>query len=337
MKKMIVLLIFFLVTSYSLKAVKLFSFTDVYKPSMFTVWEDKIYISDQYSVKIYSLYNFKFLKRLGSKGKGPEEFSDNPLVYFSKNKILLIDRSSDKLLIYSSKFKLIEEKRIPFRGSVDLQPVGRNYLNTHMGISEDRKATLNICVLNEEFKIIKTLLKKDFFNLIIPKKKKKEPKIQAINPINDFKCWSDKIFFVNGRKGFCVEIFDRNGNKKNIIKKAYNKVKTEEIHKKLRIEEIRYIPIFIKKPSKLKNLIFPEYLPEIQDFVISNDKIYIKTYLIKEGMTEYIILDFNGKELKRVFLPYTRKRFYTIKDNKFYYLNENIDNETFELHMEEIK
>ncbi len=87
---------------------------------------------------------------------------------------------------------------------------------------------------------------------------------------------------------------------------------------------------------------FPEYLPVIRNILVIDKEIYVQTYKTKERLSEFFILDLNGSVLKTVFLPaakWERKLrptpavTYAFKDNKYYYLEENMDKEEWELHM----
>ncbi|MCK4890773.1 MAG: hypothetical protein KAS97_12640, partial [Candidatus Aminicenantes bacterium] len=69
----------------------------------------------------------------------------------------------------------------------------------------------------------------------------------------------------------------------------------------------------------------------------NDDKIYIQTYKIKEEKFEWIITDLTGKILKKVFLPQNIESAIayspiTISEGKYYYLKEDIEEETWELH-----
>jgi hypothetical protein len=72
--------------------------------------------------------------------------------------------------------------------------------------------------------------------------------------------------------------------------------------------------------------------------IVADDRIYVLTYKMKEGMTECIVMDLKGKEEKRVFvlapellgMDFYAK--YEIYKGEFYTLLENEDEEVWELH-----
>ena len=84
-------------------------------------------------------------------------------------------------------------------------------------------------------------------------------------------------------------------------------------------------------------------------FLIEQDRIYIQTYTRVGRKTKYIILDLKGKLLKEVFLPTMDDipftailvgqdvRLYEIQNGKFYYLKNNMENESWEFNVINIK
>jgi len=78
---------------------------------------------------------------------------------------------------------------------------------------------------------------------------------------------------------------------------------------------------------------------------------YVRTSRINENTDEqeFIIMDLKGNILKTLYLPQTANpqhfvkmmgmtpRFYSIANNRFYYLVENEEEETWELHVKDIK
>lgn len=83
---------------------------------------------------------------------------------------------------------------------------------------------------------------------------------------------------------------------------------------------------------------FPEYYPAINDFRVSDGKIYILTYKRDRENTrsEFIIMSLDGKLQKRVFLPFVKKSPvhpfpFAVRDGKLYQVVDNDETETWEL------
>ena len=91
---------------------------------------------------------------------------------------------------------------------------------------------------------------------------------------------------------------------------------------------------------------FPDHIPALRSFLGKEDKIYAYTYNRKDNLSEFILMDTNKNEIvKKLYLPTAERNFvqlsvnriYTIKDNRYYYLLDNYEEETWDLHMIEIK
>jgi hypothetical protein len=156
-------------------------------------------------------------------------------------------------------------------------------------------------------------------------------------------------------KGFIIEVFDFKGQKLYQIERKYEKIKITDEDKNNIIENFKNDP-HIQRQAKqlggwdaLKKTIrfdFPDFFPPIQNFEISNNKIYIQTFKTRDKGEEYIIMDMKGNIQKTVFIPGFKKpsvmskllgvKLSTIKNDKIYYLEEN-EEEEWELHVEEIK
>jgi len=96
--------------------------------------------------------------------------------------------------------------------------------------------------------------------------------------------------------------------------------------------------------KKIVKIVHDNYLPPVQSMTVNNGHIYIRTNNKKGDNTEFMILDNNGKEIKRVFLPIkvetsfiskvfgTSAKFYKFYNDKYYYVVENEEVEEWEIH-----
>jgi hypothetical protein len=149
-----------------------------------------------------------------------------------------------------------------------------------------------------------------------------------------FRTWENKIYVPESGKGLYLEVYDADGNLKKTIRNDYKKIRVEEAAKK---EAVRayFDKCYLTQERKAilkKRLIFkfPEYYPAIQDFIVVDDSIYIKTYEKGDKKTaKFLVLDLSGKLIKSIFLPDTNNLLFYIKNNTFYYLEEDITEETW--------
>ena len=313
-----------------LKAGNVHPLPEIMKPNIIAVNENKLYISDQYSIIVYSLADFSVLHRVGGKGDGPLEFSLLPFLYFFDEKLWV--RSGSKIIIFSKGMKLIKEMRVPI-SLTRIYPFGDNYIFDHYEYEKNSQIPA-ISIYDKEFNKVKTICWGE--KILFERKRENEP-IVLVRPILRFQCSGSKAYIADGRKGFHIEIYDLAGNKIKEIKKSMKRVKTGESQKKNRINEVMRARSAIRNWHIIKNKIqFPEYLPLMRDIHAAAKKIFIKTWGIKDGREEYVVLDLDGNEITTIYLPTAMMYYYSIYNNTFYYITENEEMEEWELHWEKI-
>jgi len=347
-KAFLFFLVIILTLPFPFKAATLVaSLPDILKPRMIAVDDDTIYITDQESLFVYSLSKFELVKRIGQKGKGPEEYVYTPYVQILKDKILLYDGFKFSLFEKKNNGRLIIEKKFSFP-VFKINLAGGSYICHQFTFDEKVRRFTEITAYDQNFKKIKSLYKKE--SKIKPLERViKEARFAA--PIVTFQCWEDRIFLANGHKGFYIEIFDERGQSLKVIKKEYEKIKITESEKKRLIEDFKNrlnLRIqnrweYFKKVAGDFDKMFPEYFPAMQSISVSNNKLYVRTYKRKKGngnwKEEYVILDLKGNIVKKVFLPYAKTNLMSFKNGIFYYLEmkDYEDGEEWELHYEKIE
>jgi hypothetical protein len=170
-----------------------------------------------------------------------------------------------------------------------------------------------------------------------------------------FQVFNDKIFFKRG-KHFIIDVFDPSGKMLYTIHQEYEKIKISDADKKRYHDYFKTVHPWKRFYESLikKEIYFPDFFPAIQLFIVADEKIYVLTYKKENEKSEFVILDLEGKLLKKVFLPFNQsdERFhysltkfashysphatFTIKNGNLYQLMENEDEETWELHISEI-
>jgi hypothetical protein len=99
-------------------------------------------------------------------------------------------------------------------------------------------------------------------------------------------------------------------------------------------------PLSKKKRSVKQNGKFPRYFP-IQSFQVDDGKIYVQTFKLVRGKSEFYIFDLGGNLLRKVMVPFRGSELlcaypFTIAQGKIYQLIENDDTEEWELHINKI-
>lgn len=92
----------------------------------------------------------------------------------------------------------------------------------------------------------------------------------------------------------------------------------------------------------LKPVTFPDYLPAVQSCFCVDNKIYVMSWKRENEKNEFLIYDMGGKFLKKIDIPIKYQSVIypyplTIRNDKLYQLVEDIDEEEWNLYVEEIK
>jgi hypothetical protein len=327
--------IIFIITIASLNtmvlAKRLARFPEINRPYRFEVYGDSIYIGEQSSIAIYSLKDFSFIKRFGSKGEGPGEFKSLPMFQVFPKYIVV--NNFGKWLLFSHNGNFLEEKRNTLF-TLFLFPVGENFVATTVDPTPQSKTNQRvISLLDKNLKPIKEIGRR--------KSKHKKNARRVENVINDcfqYRVYKDKIFLADTSKGFYIEVFDNNGELVNRIEKKYQPIKVTEKYKKEFLKEEKKASDFIAKMKRSRRYkyVFRDYFPAFEDFCIKDDKIYVFSYKTRENKREVIVMNLDGKILKKVFVTKRRLTMSAIENDRFYYLKENMDKEEWELYADKI-
>jgi hypothetical protein len=313
-------------------AEKVATLQEINKPWTFFVDQDRFYISETVSVYIYSLKDFKLIKKFGRRGEGPGEFTVvNKIgvnIQPDYDKIQVTD--AVKSAFFTKSGKLIKELKGNIEGSNFLY-VGNNFVGRGW-VSEGKKDFEAINLYDSNFKKLKEVFRKEFFS--------SPPEKYNVHFKNylDYYAGYNKIF-ITAEHDFIIRVYDSNGKPEYTIKKDYplKKITKEDkadYHKSLKLRFTRY--------EEIKHKIrFTPYFPAIQRLIIRDKKVYAIMWETEKEDSECFIFDLNGKFLKKVFLPLKKEdRFhpylYAIANRKLYQLLENLDNETWELHITEL-
>lgn len=326
MKRILVFLLLFLIVFF-VAGEKIAIFDDIYTPNQFKIRGDSLYIVDGYTIKLFSMKDFKFITQFGKKGEGPGEFKSNPRIMVFPDNVFV--SYIGKILFFSRRGKFIKEKKSP--RFTFLYKVKENFLSRELRF--DRKkgvSSRQIKVLDYEFNEIKEMqtIENDRRSNIGPGSGKRN--LEVIRKRKSIITDGNYIYSFDTNKGFYIEIYDCKGEKINTIVKDIKKIKVtkeskEEVLKVMKQDKKSWE--YIKKNF---NIIFPEYFPDIRFMLGDNKKLYVATYKTVNSRIELLILDIKGNILKKTFIP--KKEHFLIHNNKFYYFIDNEDEEVWELH-----
>ncbi|MCK4760858.1 MAG: hypothetical protein KAW12_01570 [Candidatus Aminicenantes bacterium] len=335
----IVTLIFF---SSSLFPEKLAVLPELNRPSMMDVSGSELYILDDFQVKVYSLKDYRLLRKFGKKGQGPGELFDLPdsplTMIVGKEKVLL--NSLYKIIVYEKSGKMLKEKKFAPSFLIEAVSHGKNYALTKFW-RKDGTAVATTCLFSPDLKELKKLCE-----TTIPNSYKKRKIVMP--PVSTFaRCGSDRLFVFDQTrtKDFTIKVFDLEGKPLPDIKASYRELMMGDSFNKKVMDTLRAHPAFkILPPDFKKMLHIPEVLPVFRQCRVKDGKLYVQTYREKGDLSEFYILDFSGKVLKKIFLPGADRlqirinpaATYTFQGGKYYYLVDDIDEEQWELHVKKL-
>jgi hypothetical protein len=348
--KIFTLSLMFLLFTVFLFPAKVIPLPGVFNPDSIIVTDNEIYVTAFPNIYIYSHKDFKLKKKFGKRGEGPREFRRFAFLSVRPDYLFVGDRN--KVLYFTRGGKYLKEmntKSIINWGAVPLGDgfVGKSRL-TENKIEFD---TLNI--YDSGLNKVKEVCRYKFFYQISGGGKKCDAvEVRGIQ----FQVYDDKIFFKTG-EDLVIDVFDKSGKKINTIKHDYKRIKFSEADKK-RFEDYFKTTRPWKQMYEVqfkKEIFFPGYLPAIQTFIAADKKLYILTYETKERKSKFVILDFNGKLIKEVFVPFDQNEqwfhyslakalryvsqnpTFSIKNGKIYQLLENEEEEIWALHITAIE
>lgn len=338
MKKKILLLFLVFCLAVVLSAERIGELLEIGRPNFLQVDGDELFVSDEFTVFIYSLQPLALKTKFGSKGEGPGEFTTWPFIRVSRDKILCT--TITRCLWFTRAGKLINEKKL--KELFMLMPAGKNYLA--LKLETDLKARTvyyNLVLLNPEFKEDKRLYRALSDSPLVLAQDSGYEEYKMIYHYFDYLAHGDKIFVADSRKGLFISVFDTDGNHLYDIKHEMEPFKVSREYRRKAMELFKIVYSQYYEIKKKSSFTFYEYFPPMKHIWIDNNKIYVTTYRQEDGKNELIILDIKGKILKRMFLPFESMQDwrilgavdpYTVHKDVLYELVENEETETWELH-----
>ncbi len=288
---------------------------------------------------VYSTKNFKYERQLLKRGEGPGEALGTAFVWTSPNYIYLY--CLGKNLFFARDGKFIKEFRTPSNRTTYVRPVDDKFICLNRKINDKTSGSLYDISLYSYSPPNDMKFEKLLYCYEIPKittKGNKKP-FRTIIDRRDVIIFENRIFIGDSERGLFVQVHDLNGNRLYQIRLDSEKIKVPQDYGKDLKKETGDNP----KWNWFNNEYYynqPEYFPGFYGFFIGKNKIYFLTYKKVDNNREVIICDWNGKSVRKKYIPwidFQLYRIYTIWNDKFYWLVENEDIEEWELHESELK
>lgn len=340
MKKIVLFLILLFTAALSF-AVKPVTLPEVLSPRELIIDGDRLYItSRRTAVYMYSTGDFKFIKQFIEKGEGPGEANADHVKLAIYPDFLIAEDHRHKLLFLSRNGDYIKEIRTPAKLS-HISLLGEHFVAMSMSIDNEAGTQYNaVNLLDKDFNIIRVLHKSKTVKLFTSENMRRK---RIIRPVPDYfgcRVYNNRIYVGNTFRGFSITVYDSAGNELYEINKDYKKIKLPEYRVEKFMKGMKETPSWenIKRTIHYE---FPDYFPAFKIFWVNSGNIYVVTDKLKKEkeknnrQRELVVLDLKGKVLKKVFTP--ASNLCATDKNRFYYLQENQEDEVWEIHSVEIK
>ncbi len=340
-KTLILFLVTIFILPYIIYSEEPVELTDLVRPSMFIVDYDKVYILEEATVYVYSLKDYKLIKKFGKAGEGPKEFkydgNDGRPLSMSFFKGQLIVNSTNKMSFFNQNGNYIKENKV----TVDrlLFPINGKFLGIGPTAGEKNKQFIGFTIYDNKFKSPKVIFLSDF-EMNNPTKLVLPVTSFTYNPV-----YKNRIYINANSDDFKIGVFDHNGKKEFVIEKDYPKVKIPGNFRDEALEFFRTNPRFKNAYEYVKRVLkIRTYFPPIRDIQIVRDHIYVLTFKRKGDLWECIKFDLKGKEKRRTFIKldaYKHFSFYpilySVYNNNIYSLVEDEDDEVWKIYVTDFK
>lgn len=291
---------------------------DLKRPSLMEADEDHLYIVDDHNVLIYSLKDFKLVKKFGGKGEGPQEFKIITSISLSSDQLLVNSRG--KISFYSKTGIFLKEIKVT-RGS-DFMRMGDQFIGLDMHVV-DKVSRVTINLYDAALKKIKEISRHK--GLFLGSKHLDPILIYApLGP--EYMVMDTKLVVKSG--GVLKIITPATRAKGSIISLESEKVPLTTAHKQEILDFYRTnFRTRNNFPALKKKFKFPDYFPAVRNYHVDGNRIYILTFRERKEEKEMLVYDRKRRFLKRFFLPLSQAHIlqlfpYTIKNNTLYQLTE---------------
>ncbi|MCP5054226.1 MAG: hypothetical protein GY940_44070, partial [bacterium] len=249
---------------------------DVAKPERIRADKTHLYILEGTTIYIYSLTDFKFFKKFGKEGRGPDGFISEPQYGGMDLNVTgdeIVINSLNKLSWYTKDGNFVDQIQLPYALILFAKPFGKNFVATNMIVGEKSARQLNL--YDNQFKPIKTIAESPH-----PYQPGKGLKVLT-KPWNQ-QVYDNKLFIATGQD-ILINVLDVNLRKLYTITHTAKKQSVTEADKKKILQFLETDTQTRGVFSQLKPVRFPKYFPSIRQFMVTGGKIYINTYKTKDN------------------------------------------------------
>jgi len=299
---------------------------DVFKATAAVVDEAQLYVVEDTTVHIYRLDDLSPIGTFGKAGEGPGEFQFFANVRPLPDRLLI--NSLGKISYYTKAGEFIREiKTSAGLGSVLFLPLGDGYVGRGI-VTEDDVLHLTVNFYDAELN-----KGRELYRMVSPSQR--GGKIRLLQRSFVYQTHGDRLY-VGGQEGFVIDVLDAQGKSLFTIREDYEP-RTFSAGDEAQMREVLKLQYRDRYEAAKDRIEFPDRFPEIMNFFIADDHIYVATWKREGPKIEFFLFDMNGRKIRRVMIPFVFQNVLqpfpsAIQDGRLYQVVENEDEE-WELHV----
>lgn len=304
----------------------------VMNPFFITIADGRIYIvEDSVAVHIFTLdpQGVSFVKTFGRAGQGPGEFDYIYTVRPFKDHLDI--PGSHKLARFSLDGDYISEVPVTvgvFKGAA--YRLGEGYVVRDLNFDEKGSMT-TIRLYDRDFKLVKEIGART-----VPEG------VTKINLVADYfapRVAGDRLYVIDAAQDSVVTVYDRNGVQQKEIHLPLKPLKMTDTLKEAVIKPLKESWTGPTRWEDFeKRLFFPNQAPGLDYFDVLDRKFVARTNIYRQDKVEFALFDEQGRELRRLDLPFTGRLsngiLFCFYEGRYYFLRENPEEEVWELHVD---
>jgi hypothetical protein len=319
------------------------------QPDGISVNGNRLFVTEGARFVEYSLQDLSVLAENGKKGEGPGELTVVPSI---PNSVVLVNgtllvEGINKVIRFSRNWELVKEVKKMGR-MFRVLPAGEGYVAMQMEPG-DKALVFVVSLFDSDMNRIRELHRQ------VSRDRRRE--LIMMRDTLNFSVFGDKIYIEDSVGRLSIRVFDFKGVHLDTIEQDIPLVKVNEADRRFELEQLkrdRMIQVIARQNGgwenfvKISTITYPDYFPPIQDMLLTEDGIFLKTFHVKDDKIKYLVLDLKGQFIRNVYLsspvppPFAAAsigrgiRMFAISDNIHYFLRENLETEIWELHREKI-
>lgn len=331
-KKVMIVTLLVLLAAVAGAETKIIPLPELMNPELIFIDKTQMYVTERASIYIYSLENFKLVKKFGKEGEGPKEFMFDPrmggLLLFVKSEDIVVN-SFGKVSWYSKDGEYKKEIKLQHPLTLNMQPFGKNYVGIFLAWGKERWKILKL--YDDQLNELKEITRMPY-----PTQPGKGTYLLESFPVT---LVHDNKIFLAWENEFAIKVFDTDLKQLRTITLDETRRKVTEEDQKILLDFLRTSPQSKDYFETMKPFHFPDEFPPIFLIFGAGETINVITFkLNNEKHQECIVMGVDGKVKNRVFLPIQMSTPfspypYSIHDGALYQVIEDGEKEEWSIHI----